>query len=450
MKLFHRLRRPVSAAAPESPAERGFAWVATWTMVSAAVLPVTSLLTGPLLARVLGPTGRGQIAAVMAPVFVAMWIASMAVPDAATYVIARLRAPPLRTARTASALMVVYGLIAAAVLYAAAPIILRESPEVVALFRIVVWTLPAMMIASILERTAQGARRYRLSNLSRVVSAVGRLLLLVVLAVTAHLTVSSAVWTQIATVTVLPITVLLVPLVRGAAGAEHRQPTRLMRRLAVFGFLGWGGMFSQLVNYRLDQALLPAFVDSEQIGYYVVAASLTQVPIMIMTVLKNVLLAETSHRNDLLLVARVSRLMIFCTALSAAVGVAAAPALITVLFGREFAPSIALSQIILVGTVPFVGDQMLAAGLLSAGRPGRRSTGQIVAAIITVVGLFVLLPRIGILGAALTSLTAYTVNFLVTLALYSREVRVPARQSLLVSREDIAWARAYIRHRRVT
>lgn len=416
-------------------------------MVSAAVLPLTSFVTGPVLARALGPTGRGQVAAVMAPIFVTMSIASMAVPDGTAYAIARGRVPTRRATWWGSMLVAAYGTAAAVGLYFAAPTMLRASPDVIGLLRAAVWTLPAIMIANLLERAAHGARRYRQVNISRVTSALSRFVVLVALAVAARLTVSAAVWVQIVAIGLVPLVVLgrmLVTRVPTSGAVGH---SRLVRDIATFGVVGWGGVFSQMVNYRLDQALLPAFVSSDQIGFYVIAASFVQIPIIVAQALRSALMSETSHRNDQHLVARVSRIMIACTAVSALTAALAAQPLVILLFGEDFAPAVPLAQLMFAGTVAFVGEQMLAAGLLAAGRPGRRSAGQVIAAIITVLGLILLLPRIGVTGAAVTTVTAYAVNFLVTLGIYSREVGISPRQSLVVTRHDLQWVRRLVRER---
>lgn len=402
------------------------------------VLPITSIVTGPILARALGPDGRGLMAAVLAPIFITKAVASTALPHAATYAVAKLGHGPRSVALRASMLATCYGLLAAGVLWLLAPTLLSQSPEGVGLLRTAVWALPVLMIAMALHGVVNGERRFELANAERVSAAVSRLVLLGGLALAGLLTVSVAVWTNLATTALAAL--VLLPAILRPIGA--RTPTAtgrsLTRELAVYGALGWGGIVATLVNYRFDQAVLAMFVDARQIGYYAVAVSLTQLPATLGAT-RSIFFAEASHRRDLTIVRRATSSVILVSVVVVAIGLPLVEPTIRLLFGADFAPATPLAQVLLIGTIPFVAEQILAVGLLSAGRPGRQSVGQATAAVLTIVGLVVLLPRIGVMGAAITSLVAYTASFVVSATLFSRESGTSLRAVMVPGAADVAW-----------
>jgi O-antigen/teichoic acid export membrane protein len=443
--------QPENADAPDTRTRRGLIWHSLWTLGSNVVLPLTSLLTGPILARVLGPDGRGLMAAVLAPIFIAKAVASTALPSAATYAVAKLRHPPRAVGVRAAALALAYGTVAAAVLWLLAPVLLAQSPEGVGLLRTATLALPILMVALALQGVAIGERRYDLANAERVVAAVGRLVVLAALAVAGALTIGTAVWTNVST-TAAAALILLPAVVRATAPSPPIDTGRsLTRELAVYGALGWGGILATLVNYRFDQAILAMFVDASQIGYYAVAVSLTQLPATLAST-RTVFFAEASHRRDLALVARATAAMIGVSLVVLIIGVPLAGPAIELLFGADFRPAVPLARVLLVGGVPYVAEQILAVGLLSAGRPGRQSLGQATAAVLTIVGLVILLPRMGVMGAAVTSVVAYSTSFLVSAALFRRESGIPLREIMLPRVGDARWlvgrARAIVRRRR--
>src|SRR3954470_6637786 len=99
----------------------GLSRLAFYTELFNLALPLTSLLSGPILARTLGPVQRGEMAAAISPVFVLMFIANMGLPEAATYAIARLRQDPREVFKRVGRLSVAYGIVAATMLWFVAP-----------------------------------------------------------------------------------------------------------------------------------------------------------------------------------------------------------------------------------------------------------------------------------------------------------------------------------------
>lgn len=413
------------------------------TASSVAVLPLTALITGPLLARVLGPYDRGLMAAVLAPMFVSMFVAAFAIPEAATYVTAKLGVPLRRATWTGSQILLVCGLIAATALYIAAPALLRGTPEAVGMLRQAVPCLPLLMYTLLQRFSMSGVGRYGAVAVERTTAAVSRLVLLVVLAGMGILTAASAVWINIGT-TLLAGLVLLVPLLRtppDTRPAASAPSGRVLRhQMLVYGVRGWGGVVANLVNWRLDQAILPALTGATNLGFYAVAVGLAELPSSLIGATKSVVFTEASARGNMQIAARAARVILAVSIAVDGVLVLAAPTLVQLLFGSRFQPSAPLSQLLLLGNIPFTAEVILAAGLLAAGRPGLRSIGQIVAAALTLVGLIILVPMWGVTGAAVTSLVAYFISFIMTLIFFSRVSHVPVRDCVFIKGADLRWA----------
>ena len=172
---------------------------------------------------------------------------------------------------------------------------------------------------------------------------------------------------------------------------------------------------ADFANARLDQLLMITLVAPRELGLYVVAANIGS-------------FAWIDHRRHLAAAAgahlrearsgwrrglcgRSSR----CLALLTLVVAALTPLVLEVLFGPEFTDAAEPAWVLLAAGLPFAGGEILKQTLNGVGRPGLTAIGQAAALAVTVPGLLLLIPEMGIVGAALVSLVAYTVNFLILL-----------------------------------
>jgi O-antigen/teichoic acid export membrane protein len=424
---------------------RGVPRMAFYTAVSNLALPLTSLLSGPILARTLGPVQRGEMAAAISPVFVLMFIANMGLPEAATYGIARLKQDPLAVFKRVGRLSLVYGVVTATALWFVAPYLLHRSPDVVPILRKVLLLLPLLMLVIILRYTVNGMREFRAVNTERVLTPSLRLGAFISLAVMGTLTVTTAALSQVIATVVGGCFLFLAMRRRRRHRASAEPIPHLTRHMASYGLRGWAAVLGNLVNWRLDQLVMVTLVSSGQLGYYVVAVHFSEIPATAVNAVRNLLFAESAHRDSLAIITRATRIVGVLVAGLALVGGVLAPWIVHLLFGVHFLPSVPMARVLLLASIPFCLEQVLAAGLLAQGRPGRRSVGQIVAAVVTLVGLLVLCPIMGAMGAAITSLVAYTVNCSIALLQFRGVSHLPWRRILVADADDLRWFAARLR-----
>jgi O-antigen/teichoic acid export membrane protein len=88
-----------------------------------------------------------------------------------------------------------------------------------------------------------------------------------------------------------------------------------------------------------------------------------------------------------------------------------APWLIPFAFGASYKGSVLACRILLPGAVVLGLNRLLYDGARSMNHPALPSYAEGLAMILTGVGLYVLLPRLGFVGAAIASTVAYTASF---------------------------------------
>jgi O-antigen/teichoic acid export membrane protein len=160
---------------------------------------------------------------------------------------------------------------------------------------------------------------------------------------------------------------------------------------------------------RLDQVLLTPLAGPKELGYYAVAVSVAEVPLLGLLAVRDVIFSASTDREDPDIVARATRATTLLAVPLCLVGILLAPLLLPPIFGAGFGPSVRMTQVLFLATIPSGISMVGSAGLLASGRPALASRAQLAAAAVTVVALFALVPPLGAIGAAYASLLAYLV-----------------------------------------
>jgi O-antigen/teichoic acid export membrane protein len=421
----------------------------TTTALSNLALPLSALVTGPILARTLGPDGRGELAAVLAPVGLAAMLLTFGLPESLAFHVARGRMRVRDAVRLGVALGALTGLIAAAVVVLLAPLILRRHPEGEGLLIALAATLPLLMAVGTLRYVAQGSDRFDLVNRERWLAVGSRLVLIVALAAAGAVTVTNAAWvtqgtTLLATAMLLPIALRRVE----SRPARYRPPQQAERPIAAaggttarillgYGLRGWTATLGAIVVLRLDQVLIAPFAGTRELGYYAVAVSVAELPAIALLAAREVMLATSAGRSDPLLIARMTRTIIVVAIPVCLLGILVAPVALPLLFGSAFEPAVAMAQILLLAAVPGGVGFILAAALLGLERPRLASASQAVGAVVLIVGLAMFVPSGGAMAAAWVGLVARLTAMGLATASLVRVTGIGWMEFLVPRRDDV-------------
>jgi stage V sporulation protein B len=215
----------------------------------------------------------------------------------------------------------------------------------------------------------------------------------------------------------------------------------LMRRMFRYGFKAQIGSILQLANGRLDVIILQLFRPLSEVGYYVVAQTVAELVIQVADTFQwsNMALVSTEDASDP--DAATTSVAIRHHALIsgvAAIGNAAFGSLLILFaYGSAFHPAVVPMLILLPG-VWLVGVSLVVQGDLGGrGRPGLASILTGVAAGVTVVLDFALIPPFGVIGAAIASVCAYSTLGIGSLIAVHRVSGIPIRQLIVPTRADI-------------
>jgi O-antigen/teichoic acid export membrane protein len=387
---------------------RGRSWWHLFRGFSAyALLPLVGLITAPLLARVLGPSGRGQLASVLQPLTVADAVLLAGVPTAVTYFIGRghkfhdIR----RSVITITSCTIV--LIASIMFVYSAPI--AEVTGINRSFILIMWLSSFLGLVIALRRAVlQGRGALGRLDAERALFAVLRLLCIVALVIWGVSTVEPYILAYLIPGLIAAL-ILLGPISRNTptnkfSAANISKPApRIIYTYVVFAGTGH---IANTLNSRLDQAVLPLSLTTSDLGMYSVAVTLAEVPLILSTVTTRNLLSEASKgvpARSLFNTALIGNSMV---ALTSGMLWAVAPWATHFLFGEAFRPASDVAQALLVGVLFASITASIGAVFAGTGHAGRSAIAPVLGVLFLVAGLIIFSQNMTAYKAAIIVMSA--------------------------------------------
>lgn len=196
------------------------------------------------------------------------------------------------------------------------------------------------------------------------------------------------------------------------------------REVIRFARLSWLGNLVQQLNFRLDILLLGFWRSPSEVGIYAAAVGLAQLLWLVPSAAGQVAFVEagrtastaSSGADDAanLLLRRATHGGLL-SVLGALLLWWAGPWILTLMLGSEFAGAARPLRLLLPGVCGFAIVQIGGNGLAGMGRPGTNTAIASLAAVVTVAGCILLIPRFGASGAALVSSLSYIVSAAATI-----------------------------------
>ncbi len=171
------------------------------------------------------------------------------------------------------------------------------------------------------------------------------------------------------------------------------------------------GGLPQLLNYRLDQILMAGMLPARMLGFYVVAVAWSGALGPVLSAVGSVLFphiaSQPSSQRRALLFPKAIRLSALTSLCLAAGVLLITPWAITLVFGRAFHASIRPACVLVIAAAAATVNTVLEEGIRGLGHPAVVTRAEFAGLAVTFVALLVLLPTMGIMGAALASMLAY-------------------------------------------
>lgn len=395
------------------------------TFISGVVTLLLSVGSSVILARVLGPEGRGVYTlALLLPALI-VTLGNMGVGSAAVYYVARgeyrrqeILGNNVLLSLAIGGFGICIGLTIA--LYFREKLFPNVSLGILSLALVLV---PLEMFFLAINNILLGVQRILEFNYVQV----GQSFLLAVFVALALLGlktgVTGAVLAGILSWVIIDIVVFILAK-KQVGGVEISLNTRYLRRALLYGVQTHIANVLGFLNYRLDIFLINIYLGPTEVGLYAIAVGLVEKVWMISYAASTVLFprvaAETEDERKKEFTPLVARAVLWTSTALVMVLAILGSWIVKVLFSDAFLPAVNALRPLLVGIVTLSVGRVLANDIAGRGYPRFNIYSGIVAVATNVVLNILWIPKYGIAGAAWASTVSYTVSFFIALFFHCR------------------------------
>ncbi len=229
-------------------------------------------------------------------------------------------------------------------------------------------------------------------------------------------------------------------LVKKLTKIKFRLKTNILKESLNYGIkVHLANMFSFL-SYRLDMLLVGYFIGATQVGFYAIAVGIAEIvwfiPNAIQTILfPEVVSGEPSRSREI--TAKLCRHTLFFTFLACVGLVIIGKWAIEIVYGSAFFPSVMPLLILLPGVIALGLGKVMCAYLGGIGKPIFATYASLAALTVNIGLNLIFIPKWGIAGAALATSISYSLNSLIIFIALSKLSKVNLADILVIKIEDI-------------
>jgi O-antigen/teichoic acid export membrane protein len=414
------------------------------TLITNCGINALGLANSILLSHWLGPVGRGEIAAAMLWPMLLAYLSSMGIISSTSYFAAARGSKLQSIFSNVMALALIQSAVALVIGYLALPYLLHsQSANVINTARLYLLVIPITLTTQYGTSILQGRMHMSAFNWLRTIIPFGYLAGTVALAMTGRLVLLNIVILHLGLAVAMWFGAMAV-LLRLGIRPGFRPDVGLGKDMLRYGAKVQVGSVSGQANQSLDQVLMAAWLPPAYLGLYVVAvssAALSQLFSGSVKMAATPSIAQRESRSEraavLQGVFRRYWLLSFLIALAIS---AFLPIAIPVVFGIRFKAAIWPAEVLLVGTFLAGAMEVLAGGAQALGDPWLGSRAQLGALAVTVLLLYLLLPRMGIMGAAIATTAACATQLLIVVAGLRSSHAIPAMSLFRLRAGDLGSA----------
>lgn len=395
------------------------------TLGSQSLRLVLGLITSIIIARGLGPEGRGIYALCTFLPFVIVTFANLGIVPASAYYLASRRFSPgivLGGNIQMSAVFSLIGLIAGyfLVLYLG-PVLFPSVKSGYLLLSL--FLIPVHIFFLHIQAVFLGLQNFRYFNLGAIISSilflilVGSSFLFFRLNLTGVLAANIFSW--------LISSILISRWAGGLTGGISFQRNGSYIKSALnYGIQAHLGNLFSFLNYRADLLLVNYYLGPTEVGYYSIGVLIVEQLCLISSSASLVIFprvaAEDDGKSRKEFTPLVARLVFLITFMISIILYSASRLLVTILYSELYLPAVRPLQILLPGIIALSVSRIIANDIAARGRPIINTYTALSALVINIALNLAWIPAYGIRGAALASTVSYGMVFLIELIFYCR------------------------------
>lgn len=408
------------------------------TLITKFILLFGGFIVSILLARLLGPEGKGMIAAIFVFPLLMVSLADMGIRQSTAYYVGKGQHKISDIISSIAFLWLITSFVAIILVfiyYALGPS--DKYPWIV--LTVALAAIPIKLIEQYAKGIMLGKNQISTINISQLIQLAANIISVLVLVWFLDLGVLGAAIVQI--VTALTIAIYYLIKVRIYHQIKIKPISPIPKLLFLKGFSFAAVLFISNLNYKIDIMILDRMVIPSEIGIYSVGVNFAELLWQIPSAIGMVIFSKsTTTKKSMDSVNRstaVLRLVLPSMVICSLIIAVFAPLVIRMFYGVDFTEAGNILRILLPGTCVITVFKVLQSDLAGRGYPLFALRVLVITVLINVFLNFILIPEYGIYGAAIASAVSYVLTGVGIGFVYSRKEKIPLKDILFLKKSDI-------------
>ena len=419
---------------------KNFSFHFSITVISSLFSVLIGLITGVLTARILGPSGRGELGTIQLYGSLASSILTSGLPISLTYF--SLKYNRLSTTFFFSTIFIalILSLFIAPIFYVIIPYLLRSSPNLISSAQLYLWFIPLGIMTACLLAYTQGIKNIILWNVSRLLASLFWLFpILAIYFLKINLSAKGVSIIYLISLLIYIISLLII--INIHSPLKFRIKLDYCIKIVKYGIPNTFYTFSQLSNTKLDLIFISYLFTSKDIGLYIIALSWSTAHLPLTNAVSSIILPHLSNikNNDhkFQFFNQTSRINSIINLLVAFFIIIISPFVIPLLFGKSYSESIQLSNILIIGTVFSNVKLTIGEALRSIGLAGKLLKSEFIALIISPILFYIFSNYFKLYGIAIGYLVVNLISLFYMSALYTSQSGCKIKSIFVLNKSDL-------------
>lgn len=283
--------------------------------------------------------------------------------------------------------------------------------------------IPFTLFFNFISHILLGLQKIKKYNIIEFLQTFSFFILIVILLIRSRLNIKAIIVAYILSFVLAGISLFFFT-IKETKGITLKFDKEYFKNAFSFGVkIHLASIFSFL-HYRIDMWLVNFFLNPIATGLYSVAVGLAEGILLFSQAVATVhfpkVASEENQKSLKEFTPRVCRNVLFITLLLITVLYISASRLIILFYSQKFLNSIYPFRVLLIGLLTITGWRILANDLTARGKPLLNTYITGISVALNIILNIILIPQLGIVGAAWASTVSYTFMFMITVFIYTK------------------------------
>jgi len=419
------------------------------TFVTRSLQLILTICISIIIARVLGPEGKGIYSLVLLlPTFL-ITFTSLGIGPASVYFIGKKKYTPQEVLGANIIYSILISIFAISIgliviFFFGEKIFPKVGSEYLLLSLILI---PFNLFLTFILDILLGLQEIKKYNFITLIQYSVLLLLIAIFLLGFHFGIKAAVIADILSIFIACIILFLLA-IKETKGIVFKLNKSYFKDFSSYGAKIYIGNIFGLLHYRVDMFLLNIFLNPVAVGIYSVAVGISE-KIWLISQSAGIVIfprvsSETNKKRLKDFTPLVCRNILFITFLIALILFFLSRWIILILYSERFLEAVTPFQVLLIGAISLSGARIISNDLAGRGKPLLSTYTGIFSVIFNIILNIIWIPKFGIMGAAWASAISYTSAFLFVTIVYSKISGNRIRDIIFIKKSDFRFYKNFI------